>query len=1054
MSTLAHLWIMHLETAYLIAALCVSNLAAQDPVISEFMARNASTLRDDRGEMSDWIEIHNPRSTGIDMTGWYLTDDATNLKKFRFDARTIPAGGYLIVHASGLDRRFAGNPLHTNFTLNGDKGEYVALVKTGGTTVASQITFTKQRPDVSFGRDASTNNLVFFDAPTPGKKNGSGFNGLASRVIPSVVRGFYEKALNVTLSSASVGATIRFTTDGSRPTRNLGTVYSRTIAVSKTTTLRMVAYSAALATSRVDTHSYIFPADVLKQNNTPPGYPATWGTHWTGRTNFTANADYAMDPAIVGSSNYGPRMVDSLRSLPSISIVLDIADLFDVKTGIYSNPLKSGEAWERPTSVEILYPRMGRHVQGNAGVRIMGGGSRRPWLTPKHSLRLLFKEGYGPSKFGADLFGLGAALKFDTIALRSVFNDSFTAFTKGGGTYLRDMLVRDAHRAGGRIETRGAFAHVYINGLYWGLYNPSERPDANFQAHYFGGTKNDYDVLKHVNGEVVAGDKVAFDKAIAIASGGLSSAAAYSNIRQYIDVASLADYMALNIWAGTTDWPLNNWYMARRRVAGGTFQFFNWDAEISLNDVNANRVNVRATKSPAFFYDKLRANAEFRVLFGDRAHRLLDDDGPLVPRTAGTLFDKRAAEIRSAIIAETARWGDVRVRPGYTRDKHWTPSVDWIGQTFLPQRRDKVVAQLRSASLYSTVAAPAFNKNGGSIKPGFKLAITAPKGKIYFTLDGTDPRLVGGAVNTKAQTYSSLITLNQATIVQSRVLDSGAWSALHEAQFTIRTLAINEIMAKNTIGIMDAAGEREDWIELINTSKTAVAAGGLYLTDDPLVPRKWMIPVGTTVQPGAALLIWADGQVAQGSMHANFKLAVGGESVFLFDKDGKTRLSGFYFGPQVPDVSLGRLFDGTGPRVTFSEPTPRKTNTGICRRIFSGRARDLHSLSFDVSAPPRISSLVWLLTKGSSPNNLVFILWSRSAGYLTPFHPASELALLVGAPLMPMVRVPADAGGNTVIPIGIANDPKLVGARFYFQAFSFESGTFRGSNALELTICR
>jgi hypothetical protein len=1045
---------MHLGITSLVAAIWVANLTAQDPLLTEFMARNASTLRDDQGGMSDWIEVHNPGTTSVDMNGWYITDDPMNLKKFRFDARSIPAGDYMILHATGLNRRFVNNPLHTNFTLNGDKGEYLALVKPGGTTIASQITFPKQRSDVSSGLSGGTGGLVFFDAPTPGKKNGSGYPGLTERVTPSIERGFYDKAFSVTLGTITVGATIRYTTDGSRPMRTRGTIYSSPLTISGTKTLRMVAYTSALAVSRIDTHSYIFLADVLKQNNTPPGYPTDWGTHWTGSKNYTAVADYAMDQRIVGSSTYGPQMLDALRSLPSISLVMEIPDLFDKTTGIYSNPRNEGPASERPMSIEIIHPRMGRHTQANGGVRIHGRASRLPWKTPKHALRVKFNEGYGPNQLDADLFGLGAASEFDTLVLRSVFSDSFTDVVTRGATYLRDMLVRDAHKFGGRIDTHGAFAHLYINGMYWGLYNPSERPDANFQAHYFGGSSSDYDVLKHVLGEVVNGDRVAFDKAISIATGGLSSATAYANIQQYIDVASLADYMALNMWAGLTDWPYNNWYMARRRVAGGAFKFFNWDAELCLQDVNVNLVNSRGTKDPGFFYDKLRANAEFRVLFGDRAHRLLYDRGPLVSGTATALFDKRAREIHSAIVAESARWGDVHVQPPNTRDTNWEPSIAWTKSTFFPQRRAKFVAQLKAGSLYPTVAAPTLSQHGGEILAGFKLSITAPKPKIYFTLDGRDPRLPGGAVNTTAQAYSAAITLNQPTTVKSRVLDTGVWSPLIEAQFTICDLVINEIMAKNTVGITDQAGEREDWIELINKSKVALTAGGMFLTDDPLVPTKWRIPPGTTVQPGATLLIWADNQPTQGPMHATFKLDVDGECVFLFDIDGATQLSGFYFEKQVPDVSLGRLFDGIGPLVTFPEPTPRKTNTEPCKRIFSGRAQDLHPISYDASGPPRLGSLIWLLSKNSAPNTYVVILWARSAGYLAPLSPANDLALLVGAPLMPRLVVQADANGHTALPVGILNDTNLLGFRFYFQAFTDGANGIRGSNALELTICR
>ncbi len=1034
--------------------MCLPNVAAQDPVITELMARNATSIRDDLGRLSDWFEIHNPRTSSIDLNGWYLTDDPANLRKFRVDTRRISAGGYMIVHASGLNRKFANNSLHTNFSLDGDNGDYLALVKTNGVTIASQITFPKQHPDVSYGPSLNTGSLAFFDTPTAWKKNGSGHTAIAERVTPNVVRGFYDKAFSLQLGTLTPSATIRYTTDGSRPSRSHGTIYSTPIAINKTTTLRTATYSATTALSRRDTHSYIFLADVLKQGNTSPGFPDNWGTHWTGSTNYKAVADYAMDQRIVTSPTYGKEILDSLRSLPSISLVFDLPDMFDTKTGIYSNPLQEGQAWERSMSIEILHPRMGRHVQGECGVRIHGRASRQPWRTPKHAMRVVFKERYGPNSLDTNLFGLGAGAKLDTMVLRCAYNDAFTSHPKEGATYLRDMFIRDAHRFMGRVDAHGAFAHLYVNGLYWGLYNPSERPDADFQAHYFGGSSADYDVLKHFQGEVVNGDSVAFDKAMALATGGLSSAAAYANIQQYVDVESLADYMTLNQWAGTTDWPDNNWYMARRRVPAGPFKFFNWDAEICLNDVNINVTGVSSSKSPGHLYAKLRANAEFRVLFGDRAHRLLYNNGPLDPSIANALFDRRVREVRSAIIAESARWGDVRVQPPRERDKDWEPSIAWIKQTFLPQRRDKLIGQLQAASLYPSVTAPTFSKHGGEITTGFKLSVTAPKGKIYFTLDGSDPRAVGGAVSSTAQSYSTAITLKTAATVKSRALDSGVWSALNEADFTMCDLVINEIMAKNMTGIMDQASEREDWIELTNKGSVALDAGGMYLTDDLLLPTKWRIPTGTTVQPGAMLLIWADNQPLQGPLHATFKLSAGGESLFLIAKDGLTKLDGFFFEPQVQDISLGRLYDGVGPLVTFPEPTPRKSNEAACRRIFSGREQDLHTISYDASAAPQLGRLIWLLSKGSTPNDYVVILWSRSAGYLAPLSPANEVALLVGAPLMPRIVLRADNFGHTAVPIGIGASTSLLGFRVYFQAFSGADTGFRGSNALELTICR
>jgi hypothetical protein len=74
--------------------------AAAAPVISEFMADNASVLADEDGAFSDWIEIRNPDATPLDLGGWHLTDDAMEPTKWTIPVGvTIPARGHLIVFA-------------------------------------------------------------------------------------------------------------------------------------------------------------------------------------------------------------------------------------------------------------------------------------------------------------------------------------------------------------------------------------------------------------------------------------------------------------------------------------------------------------------------------------------------------------------------------------------------------------------------------------------------------------------------------------------------------------------------------------------------------------------------------------------------------------------------------------------------------------------------------------------------------------------------------------------------------------------------------------------
>ena len=117
-----------------IAGLLVAVEAAAAPVISEFMADNQSTLADEDGAYSDWIEIHNPDPSPVSLDGWFLTDKSGTLTQWQFPAVTVEPGGFLVVWASGKNRRVPGAPLHTNFSLAKD-GEFLALVRPGGTLV-------------------------------------------------------------------------------------------------------------------------------------------------------------------------------------------------------------------------------------------------------------------------------------------------------------------------------------------------------------------------------------------------------------------------------------------------------------------------------------------------------------------------------------------------------------------------------------------------------------------------------------------------------------------------------------------------------------------------------------------------------------------------------------------------------------------------------------------------------------------------------------------------------------------------------------------------------
>jgi hypothetical protein len=136
--------------------LCSAGTAAAGPVISEFVACNKASLLDADHDSSDWIEIHNPASTAIDLNGWYLTDDMNDPMKWQFPEVQLAPDGYLVVFASGKDRRDPTGQLHTNFALQ-TSGESVALVEPDGRTIVSAYRdYPPQVADISYGVSGST----------------------------------------------------------------------------------------------------------------------------------------------------------------------------------------------------------------------------------------------------------------------------------------------------------------------------------------------------------------------------------------------------------------------------------------------------------------------------------------------------------------------------------------------------------------------------------------------------------------------------------------------------------------------------------------------------------------------------------------------------------------------------------------------------------------------------------------------------------------------------------------------------------------------------------
>ena len=499
-------------------------------------------------------------------------------------------------------------------------------------------------------------------------------------------------------------APVYFTTNGTPASPTNGMRYTEPLRLVTTTTVRAVAVEPGTNAAAEQVATFIFPEAVLRQ--TGAGLPVHWGTN----RGLAVPADYAMDPEVVTNAAYRNSMRAALESLPALALTLAPADLFGGERGLYTHPQESGEAWERPAFVEFFPTNGAAGFRGPAGLRVQGGWNRRPDESPKHSFRLVFKKKYGAAKLKFPLFG-GGVKEFDQLILRGGNNHSWlhwSAAERRAADYLRDQWMRESYAAMGRVSARGRFVHLYLNGLYWGIYNLAERPDEHFAAAHLGGRAGDYDTRNA--DKILSGDDDAWKRLFALANRGVTSKDQLDAVGELLDVPAFCDYLLLNLYGANADWDAaSNWYTARQRSATGRFVFFVWDGERTLEKTTDNRLAVDDDFCPTRLWQKLRACPEFRELFARQARGHLTGAGVLTPAPVAHRFRQLSDALDPAIVAESARWGDYRrdVHPYkeapyelYTRDEHWRPEVQRLLGDYFPKRTPIFIEQLQAAKLY------------------------------------------------------------------------------------------------------------------------------------------------------------------------------------------------------------------------------------------------------------------------------------------------------------------------------------------------------------------
>ena len=844
-----------------------------DLVINEFLASNQNGLVDENGQAEDWIEIYNRGTNQVNLAGWSLTDDPENPGQWVFPARPLAAHAYLVVYASGRDLKPLGTPyLHTNFKLSGD-GEYLGLFSPESPRVPkSQIAhYPEQRNDFSYGLDTQAQ-WAYFSTPTPRAANSTNtITGIVSPVHFSVGRGYFNAPFNLLLTVPEEGARIVYTLNGTDPTEANGLTYTNALRVTKTLVVRAAAVKTNHLSSLIRTHTYL----------------------------------------------YG--LANNLRALPAISLVTDPNNLTGptgitginggtyvdgvwafVKAGDYYNPIKKGVAWERPISVEFVQPSDNGGFQAACGIRVHASDYFRPRLTSssKFSYTLYFRGDYGQGVLHYPWFTNCVVEDFNEIVLRSGSNDQDNPFVK-------DELVRRLAADTGEVASHGTFVHLFINGVYKGYYNPVERIEKRFCQAWQGGGPA-WDVVSQ-GGQPIEGDRVQFSALQNLFSTRTMTVPAnYLEAGRQLDLVNFIDYLVVNAYGANYDWPGNNWRAGRERVPEGKFRFFVWDAEFSfgtygrLPDHNTFTTELTSGVEIASFYQTLKPSAEFRLLWADRIHKHFFNGGALTDASVSNRF----AELR-AVMSPV-------ITSGFDNS---------IATTWIPQRRANLMVHFTGEGLLASSNAPVFSQHGGRVPAGFQLAMTAKAGTIYYTTNGTDPRVMftgAAAPDALAYTAGNPVRLNVTLLVKARTLSGTNWSALAEAEFEIGRLGsplrISEIMY-NPIG-----GDAYEFLELQNPSAAPLDLSGISLEG-----VTYRFPQGATLAAGATLVLGSAMNPAAfaaryprvavfGTFGGN--LANGGERLALLDKNGNT----FYSVDYDDEKGWPKAADGAGYSLSLLDP--------------------------------------------------------------------------------------------------------------------------------------
>ncbi|MEM9719655.1 MAG: chitobiase/beta-hexosaminidase C-terminal domain-containing protein [Bacteroidota bacterium] len=604
-------------------------------------------------------------------------------------------------------------------------------------------------------------------------------------IVFSHTRGIYEDPFSLKMSLK--GATIWYTLDGSPPQPGSANLYKRPIKIQSSAVIRAIGVSKTGDTSSVSTHTFLLPKAVIEQSDSLPGWPMRQvNTHYRGNP---VRMTYGMDPTVAQDPLYKEDLLKGLGEIPSLALSMAVNDFVKVH---FSDA-------ELPVYLEILYP--GDESEPEVAFAGLEGISHKD---QKRSFRISFKKKYGDKNLKSQIFkdydllsGRSATDKFDQLVLRGGTQRSWArSYYPDETAFTRDQWYRDSQIALTGIGAHGVFVHLYINGVYMGLYNLTERPDEKFMASYFKGKDEEFHSFNH--NKTLSGKEDRWDYLYdTLLQADILKPDVYREFQQYLDISAYFDYLIISWISGMGDWPENNFYGGYNFKRGTPMMFFGWDAEVALDEIpekdfyEANpgawvHPYFRSDEKPESEIDELwhfgRKNPDFLMDFADRVYLHCFDGGALTDSSQRTRWRYLNQFIRNAVVAESARWGDaLSDSVTRTRDIHWQREVDRV-DSMMQGNVARFLAALRAEGYYPTINPPSVQlQTDESGQEEVKIQLRNPNdgGEIYYRLDGGDPRGEAGILGIGAQLYKKEFTCKTGTTINARIKQGDEWSVLH-----------------------------------------------------------------------------------------------------------------------------------------------------------------------------------------------------------------------------------------------------------------------------------